>query len=484
MPRLDAHEAALELRAMGATPLEPFPGTQRPWRSVHDRCGREITPTLGNARRRGGVCRSCSAVDAGVRRTARLADAAESKLRAWGWEPIDRYPGADAPWQVRHHACGVVVLRSFNTIRSRPDSCNTCYRLENGHHIWTVESAVAVFVERGLTPLEPYPGSSTKPWRARHERCGRIVSPRLGNLAAGQGPCNRCGLDRAAESRRSDPNVVTAELRAAGFEPLSPFVSVDAAWPSTHVICGSETAPTLSNLRRGQGGCMRCGLKALSRRFTMPEAQARQVMLDAGLTPVEPYPGSGRPWRSRHACGRYVTPMLGNVRLGRGICRYCNSAFPYDGPAKVYLVADFHAVKIGCAARDSHRVAEHVRMGWAEAWQIGTLTGDDAYALEQAVVSWLRDVVHAPQYYSADVMPQCGATETAAWDVSPPSVVLSAVLGFAAEAAMKVEILTTTCVAHDARPECEATGIGIRERRRAISELRIAENQLAAFDEL
>ncbi len=467
MLRTDAgEEAEKELRAAGATPLVPFPGVNRPWRSVHDRCGREITPSLSNVRRKGSACRHCSRIDAGAKRKAGLAAAAEATLRAGGWEPLEPYPGADRAWKVRHNACGTELRRSLDTIRSKPGSCNTCFRALHGHNVWTAESAAIAFAQVGLTPLEPFPGSSTKPWKARHEPCGRTVSPRLGNVAAGQGPCNLCGLERMAEALRTDPTRAEAEIRDAGFEPLVAFHSVDSPWRSIHVACGREAAPTLSNLRRGQGGCVACGLAALSERFRMPETQAREAMEQIGLIPLDPYPGSGRPWRCRHTCGREVSPTLSNAKAGRGICRYCNSAFPYDGPAIVYLVADREAVKIGIAAAGSSRIATHEALGWVEAWQLSVPTGDDAYALEQAIVTWWRDVLRAPQYYSADRMPQYGATETVAWDAAAPSVVLDAVLSLARSAAIEVSLISRTLVADDNRPHCAATNIGPRARRR------------------
>lgn len=478
--RTDSAAATQEFIKLDVRPVEPFPGVNKPWRAVHERCGREVSPTLANARRNGGVCKHCGSVDAGVHRKARLAEHAATSLRTAGWEPLQPYPGANVPWHVRHVACGTELARSLNTIRRKPESCNTCYRSKNGHHQWTDHSAVAAFIARGLTPLEPYPGSSTKPWLARHDQCGRTVSPRLGNVAAGQGACNLCGLERTAASHRSDAAVVTAELRAAGYEPTAPFTSVDVRWPSVHSVCGKPATPTLSNLRRGQGGCVPCGLESLSLRFKMPEAQARKVMMSRGLTPVAPYPGSNAPWRCQHTCGKEVTPTLGNVRMGRGICRYCFSAFPYDGPSIVYLVADCEAVKIGCAARDSGRIAEHERRGWVDAWQVATQTGDDAYVLEQAIVTWWRDVLGAPQHYSADRLPQSGATETAAWDRSPPTAVLDALLAHAAALSIDVELHRATAVARDERPESLASTLGVRKRKQLE---RQQEAQLALFDE-
>jgi hypothetical protein len=102
------------------------------------------------------------------------------------------------------------------------------------------------------------------------------------------------------------------------------------------------------------------------------------------------------------------------------------------------------------------RVAEHLRRGWREAWQIDTLTGDDAYALEQAVITWWRETLGAPAHYRAEHMPQSGATETVAWDVSPPSAVLDIVLAIAEAASLVIELRSPTSVGVDIRPSSAA----------------------------
>ncbi|MDV6300889.1 hypothetical protein R3P82_17400 [Dietzia maris] len=122
-----------------------------------------------------------------------------------------------------------------------------------------------------------------------------------------------------------------------------------------------------------------------------------------------------------------MTPTLGNVAAGRGICRYCHSKFPYDGPATLYLVADRDAVKIGCAKRGGRRIGDHLRRGWQLAWSIDVPTGDIAYNLEQAVIGWWRDELGLAPAYTSDLMPQFGATETAPWEGTPPEAVLACV---------------------------------------------------------
>ena len=57
----------------------------------------------------------------------------------------------------------------------------------------------------------------------------------------------------------------------------------------------------------------------------IPEVEARQVMLDADLEPLEPYPGSSSPWQCRcGVCGEVVTPMYATVKAGGG-CRVCSA---------------------------------------------------------------------------------------------------------------------------------------------------------------
>jgi DNA-directed RNA polymerase subunit RPC12/RpoP len=53
-------EAAHEMRLKGYEPLEKYPGSAIPWRSIHSECGREVSPTWGTIRSGGGGCRWCA----------------------------------------------------------------------------------------------------------------------------------------------------------------------------------------------------------------------------------------------------------------------------------------------------------------------------------------------------------------------------------------------------------------------------------------
>ncbi|MCW2890415.1 MAG: hypothetical protein JWL58_7277 [Streptosporangiaceae bacterium] len=42
--------AAAVMRGAGVDPIEPYPGTSKPWRSVCLRCNREVTPQFRHVR--------------------------------------------------------------------------------------------------------------------------------------------------------------------------------------------------------------------------------------------------------------------------------------------------------------------------------------------------------------------------------------------------------------------------------------------------
>lgn len=417
--RVDPNEALQTFRAAGLEPVGPFLGASKPWAAVHEPCGRVIAPTLANVRRRGSACRSCAAARRGAARRGELEATTIARMIKAGFTPLEPYPGASKPWRSRHERCGQVGAPRYQHVAAGGTGCRACAAEALGHQVWTAASAEGVFRSAGLTPLEPYPGSGSRAWRARHDLCGQVVSPRLGNIAAGQGPCLPCGRRaqsttvRATTMARLDHDAIAAILLTAELEPLEPYPGGDLRWRCTHLPCGSEVSPTLSNLKRGQGGCVPCGWSKLSMRFRMPEAEAEERLRAAELDPLEPYPGSMRPWRACHRpCGREVSPTLSNVQAGRGICRYCHSDFPFAGPAQVYLVSDGLAFKIGICAPGSDRLRQHKRWGWTLCWLIDVPTGDAAWSVEQGVLRWWRNDLQAPAVYTAGDMPQLGATET------------------------------------------------------------------------
>jgi hypothetical protein len=100
-------------------PLESFPGAGRPWKSIHKKCGREVSPTYSNVRSGHSGCKYCvgNVLD---------EDKARSLFTSVGLLPIEKYLGAHKPWHCIHQACGREVHPSFNDVQQGSGGCKHC----------------------------------------------------------------------------------------------------------------------------------------------------------------------------------------------------------------------------------------------------------------------------------------------------------------------------------------------------------------------
>lgn len=215
----------------------------------------------------------------------------------------------------------------------------------------TCEPVYTRMRDAGLEPLVPYPGTG-EPYKARCTRCDATVYPRLQKART---PACRYCVNKAR-----------------------------------------TTSPTYGSILAGQSGCRRCAdLRAAVARREDPH-KAAASMREAGFEPLDTYQTSMTPWRCRHTvCGKESRPMLAKVRSGGGR-RYCaRHGFQRGEPARVYVVVHrkLSAVKIGVAGaeqRNNDRITQHRRYGFELHSQYPVTTGDDALAIEQAIIRRLR----------------------------------------------------------------------------------------------
>ncbi len=110
--------------------------------------------------------------------------------------------------------------------------------------------------ERGVDPMEPYPGSRSG-WKCRCRRCGKTVYPWYSSvLGAGKGGCNFCAKRDAASTRSASAEKKYLALAAKlGFEPKAPYPGAQGDWLLMCLTCGE------TKLRRAQGldGGRSCG---------------------------------------------------------------------------------------------------------------------------------------------------------------------------------------------------------------------------------
>lgn len=323
--RIPEDQAISEMRDAGLEPLVPYPGINKPWQCACTTCGTVGTPRLASIRRGQGGCTPCGHVRGGL--AIRISESeAISTMRAANLEPLVPYPGARTAWKSRCTVCGTIGHPWLSSIRNEVGGCKPCgvakvaasQRVPEGQAIADMRAA-------GMEPVEPYPNSAQAPWKCRCTICGTIGTPRLSNVRGGNGGCRPCGRAKAAASMRIPEAVAVAEMRAAGMEPVSPYPnSVMEPWECRCTACGTHGRPRLFSIRRGQGGCVRCGIASSAAVRRRPENLAIAEMRAAGLEPLDPYKASDEPWRCRcNVCGAIGAPRLVSIRNGNGGCNAC-----------------------------------------------------------------------------------------------------------------------------------------------------------------
>ena len=368
--------------AAGFQPLEPYESSNRGWLSRCSKCGNDSRPSLQNIKK-GQGCRFC-AHNAPVDSVEAVGLMVAARL-----EPLEPFKSSHAPWSSRCMACGKTVSPSYSGVRSGK-RCGFCA----GNVRIDPEEAANLMRAAGLEPLQSYTRSSDA-WPCRCMTCGAEVSPSYTGVRSGK-RCRYCQGQVVTRER------AIADMRKAGLEPLEPYKSANAAWLCRCRTCGAEVRPTRSGILSGKG-CQSCGRKTAADAKRMDPDAAAAHMAAAGLEPLEPYPGyNDVPWRCRClSCDRVVSPRYANVRIGQGGCRYCAKAgFQLGNEALVYVIthAEFNAHKIGIAGVTTHRLDKHRKNGWSVFKTMHFDRGEDAYAVEQSVLKWLREELSIPPF--------------------------------------------------------------------------------------
>jgi hypothetical protein len=415
--RVNPADALRAMREAGLEPLVPFPGATFPWPSQCAAEGHRVSPRLASVRR-GRGCNRCGELRTGDKLRTNSDEAVELML-ASGWEPLEPYRTVSEPWRSLCKSCGREGAPTYGSIKAGNSSgCRRCglKRAFAAARAAVEEEAVGEMMAARLRPVEPFPGVAT-PWRSVCLTHGHEVSPQLSSVRQGRG-CNRCGYIEAARKMQIPADEAAAAMRERSVEPLEPYPgSKDAKWRCQCTRCDTEIRTTYGDVVHSGGtGCVACGRRQAARALMRDSAEAAAVMHAANLGPLDPYPGTGKPWRSRClTCSEEVAPHFSSVLNGGG-CRYCA---PYGidltKPSSVYLFRhDRHrALKIGITNDRIERLIEHEREGWTliDLWSFDL--GSDAHDVEQIVLDAWDDYEHA---VTADDMPQSGYTETVSMD--------------------------------------------------------------------
>ncbi len=125
-------------------------------------------------------------------------------------------------------------------------------------------------------------------------------------------------------SNKNDPKVVEKTMLDAGLQPLEPYQNALSKWKCKCLVCGDIVFPKYNQIQQGIGGCNRCGTKRGSSKIKMSSQSAVQIMIEAGLQPLEDYENSKTKWKCKClSCGGIVFPKLNGIQSGEGGCYKC-----------------------------------------------------------------------------------------------------------------------------------------------------------------
>jgi hypothetical protein len=246
------------LAAAGLEPLGPYPGYKLAWLCRCLVCGAIASPRFGNLRSGQGGCIPCGTVKSGLGRRVDAEEAA-ALMRQYRYEPLKPYPGGDRPWRCQCQVCGTVSTPRYDNVRLRLQGCPTCANRQRAAlYALPADEAEASMRAADLEPLEPYPGSTQRPWRCRCLGCGDEVAPHLGTIRQGVGGCWRCGNRKSSRTQLANGDEAQTIMLAADLKPLEPYPGHNVPWHCRCLRCGSESTPIYGNVKRLGTACRHC----------------------------------------------------------------------------------------------------------------------------------------------------------------------------------------------------------------------------------
>ena len=376
------------------TPQVEFPGSDKPWICICNKCKREVAPRYSSIKAGQGGCIWCvgKKVDPIV---------AVQTLLALEIQPLEPFKTSHSKWKSRCLRCGKEVSPSYHDIKYGSGGCKYC-----APNFVNLQRINEVVKKAGLEPQEKYPGSRAS-WKVKHSGCGRVFKVKYASIRKGSS-CRYCA-GVAVISKEA-----VTQMKNLGLIPLVTYPGAKKPWKCRCLVCTRIVYPTYGSSSSRSSGCIYCSGHKVDIK------DAKKLMLKNGLSPLEPYPGAAKKWKCKcETCKRVVTPMYTSVQRGQGGCRFCADwGIDYGASGYIYLMThqelSAHKIGIGNAIRNRgrSRIAQHEKKGWKLFKQLDFDVTDDAYLLEQRVLEWLRQVKKLGVYLSESEMPQGGFSET------------------------------------------------------------------------
>lgn len=143
-----------------------------------------------------------------------------------------------------------------------------------------------------------------------------------------------------------DPKKARELMIKSNLKPLEPYLKSSHKWKCKCMTCGEIVFPKYNMIKRGQGGCLKCGRLKVSKRMKLLHAQGKiiygakpritekQAIILAkanGRVPLEPFHQIKAPWKSKcKKCGTIGSPSLSILKQRGNSCMKCGRQSTLD----------------------------------------------------------------------------------------------------------------------------------------------------------
>lgn len=237
-PWIDPNRAMELFKTNKLQPLEPFKNSHTKWKSRCLRCEKIVFPSYRSVNQGSGGCKYCAPNFVDEKRINEV-------MKRAGLVPLTKYVNSKEPWKVKHQKCGRTFFVEYANVRGGA-SCRYCAGVSV-----IPKEAIALFKQRGLTPLTPYPGGK-KPWKCKCNVCKKVVYPQYSSVATRNSGCIYCAGGKV------DPKDAVAFMKKNGLTPLGKFPGARKPWKCKCKNCNNIVSPQYSSMKSGQGGCRFC----------------------------------------------------------------------------------------------------------------------------------------------------------------------------------------------------------------------------------
>lgn len=315
------------LKSIGHKPLVPYPGAMQPWKMQCGECKKIIRPKFSSLKSGRFGCSYCGHSRSGAKKRIKNAAVALKDMQKNKLNPLVEFPGANKPWKSKCLVCGQITSPRLSGIRQGQGGCKKCGIDSSAKsRMLTPLQAERIAKKKKLVPLEPYAGSSKK-WKCKCLRCGKVSSPYFSNIRDGVYGCGWCAR------KLVDPGEARKIMVKAGLTPLVSYPGTDKGWLCRCNKCNREVTPAYGSIKVGQGGCKWCKDK----NPWIDPVDAVNLMIQNQIQPMRPFKNSHSKWESRCLrCEKTVFPSYHQIAQGKGGCRYCAPNFVDE--KRIYLV--------------------------------------------------------------------------------------------------------------------------------------------------